>query len=167
MRRLLVSATVAFSLTVVPLAVAGSGVTVKPFDRTQNARVESISAPVAVSGGKVQDQVVLVVDPNAPLVQGDIILNRVYNPNTMRGTVTGTLFGTASTTYSGTLGGIIRPDGMSGVFQMKHTSDQWPGFYWIVGRWSSVGQPVAPSSSNTKPGYSIRLDGVEIGPFTP
>jgi hypothetical protein len=167
MRKLLVWATLALSLTVVPLAVAGSGMTVKPFQWTQGAKVVSISAPVVASGAKVSDQVVLMVDPAPPLVQGGFTLNRVYNPDTMRGTVTGVLGGSASQNYRGTLSGIIRPDGMSGLFQMKHTSDQWPGFYWIIGRWSSVGQPVAPSASNPKPLYPIQLDGVEIGPFTP
>jgi hypothetical protein len=152
------------------LAIAGSASadakTVVPFEGIQHAIVLDISAPVDGPGPLVLDHVSMRTEFE-PLVQGGISLERVYDPETMRGTVTGTLGGTAATTLSGTLRGVISPDGMHGTFELTRTSDlDFPGlFYRIHGTWSSVGHPVEPTIGNLDPAYFITLDGVEIGTF--
>jgi hypothetical protein len=158
-------AAVALSLAVVPFAVAGSGKTVTPFDWTAGAWVTRFDPAVAANGPKVQDEVGCD-SIGLPLVEGGFTFDRIYNPATMRGTVTGKIVGLGPDTLIGTLRGVMTADGMSGPFEMTRTSMDWPGFNRIHGTWSFDGHLVAPGTGGVaRPQCRIHFDAVEIGTF--
>ena len=101
---------------------------------------------------------------------GGISFHRVYNPDTMRGTVAGSITGggVGTWTWSGDLHGVLTADGMSGDFALTQTPDSSSnnvGEYRIVGTWESDGHPTAPSVDDASPTYCVTFDAVIIGPF--
>ena len=135
---------------------------VEPTQFTFYSWVDAISPPEAISGSPlVTDQVVLLT---AAFGQGSAILERRYNPSTMRGTVSGTISAGAADWNYGELRGTITSEGMSGSFTIRRLLE-FGGSYRLVGTWSASGHPVEPTYDNQMPPYFIEFDGVIIGPF--
>lgn len=119
---------------------------------------------VGSTGPLVQERVVLFADAQQPLVQSTIVLNRVYNPDTLRGVVSGEIHATGPSNHDGELHGVITPDGMSGTFSMLRTNPDAPTplVHRVLGSWTSDGQPVDTGPSST---YVMEFDGHVVGPL--
>jgi hypothetical protein len=155
----------ALALAITGSATAGAK-TVEPWEQTQCGFVWSVTDEGS-TGSRTRD-VALVLYDFAPLFQGGISFHRVYEPDTMRGTVSGHITGggVGTWTWAGELHGVITPDGMSGQFSLTQTPDSSSnnvGEYKIVGTWESEGHPVAPTEGNVT--YCVSFDAVIIGPF--
>jgi hypothetical protein len=161
--RLILVALAAALVASLATAEPGSAVTVEPI---QFSLVNYfLGPPTAVSSSPslVRDEVILANDAQQPLTQGTFVLDRSYNPATMKGTVSGTVGGTGPINTQGTLHGVITPDGMSGTFSMVRTDSFSPQTWRINGTWSSEGQPATEPTPSSR--YTISFVGRIIGPF--
>jgi hypothetical protein len=134
--RLVVVAAVAF----VPVVVAALA-----FAGTASAKdVESASFCLGnvIGGRTVEATEPLVRDSwflfgTGALVQHSIQLDRVVNPETMRGTVSGTLSATGPDNHFGVLHGVVSPEGMSGRITMTRLRVEEGVTDKFVGSWTS------------------------------
>ena len=145
------------------LSPAAAAVTVETFEDTQCGFVESITEQ-GTHGPLVMDTVHVRALFDF-LVQGSIIFDRLYDPGTMRGTVSGTIGGSGPDTHMGRLHGVITEDGMSGTFLMIRRIDGNEPTYRIMGRWQTSGHPLPPSGA-TEFGYCVSFTGHIVGPFS-
>jgi hypothetical protein len=74
------------------------------------------------------------------LTQHSFLIERAYNPNTLRGTMTAQLSGTGPNIHRGTLHGVITPEGMSGTIQMTRFREDGLTDKF-VGKWFAEGSP--------------------------
>ena len=162
MRKLRLATVVLAVVVALAIAPAAVATTVEPFEGTQCGFIESITEQGG-QGPLVVDQVHLRAIFDL-LVQGSIIFERMYDPDTMRGTVSGTISGSGPNTHSGELHGRITEEGMSGTFMMIRRIDGNEPTYRIVGQWESIGHPQPPSGA-TEFTYCVSFSGHIIGPF--
>jgi hypothetical protein len=136
----------ALGVVAVPVVVAALA-----FAGTASAKdVESASFCV---GSSIGGRTVEATDPlirdswflfgTGALVQHSMHLDRVFNPATMRGTVSGTLGASGPDSHLGDLHGVITPEGMSGTIVMTRFREDGATDKF-VGRWTTSDQLVEP-----------------------
>jgi hypothetical protein len=164
MRRFaLIALPLALVVSLAAVARVSAGQTNEQWTYTVGFCVHEV-APVGSTGPLVDDRVVLLSETGAPFGQITFTLDRVYNPDTMRGVVSGTVQSFGPGVYTGDLHGVVTPNGMGGTFSFIWLAD--PDVYRITGTWKSDGQPVAAVDCYSEPNtYTLTFDGHVFGPF--